>query len=223
LVLEGFAEEAIIELVNQLCATLPSPFDSLCQQYVDQFIKDIIAQLLAGFDGEVICSDLGLCASKKGLRGGHLKVLDGKIGRRVLRGTRSRRAGKAMKVRGVALKVKAAQAAKKTAAKLAGREEKAGVCDICTALVNEIEQLVLEGLVEEQIIAFVNQYCSELPSPFDSLCQTYADQFIVDIIKQVEAKIGGDIICKDVGLCCVKSVGALCGFCSVAVRNSGRP
>jgi saposin len=64
LYIDGYAKEAIEELVNEACDELPAPFSSLCITYIDQYIDQIFDWLDQELDSATICGFLGLCSSK---------------------------------------------------------------------------------------------------------------------------------------------------------------
>jgi saposin len=63
LILEGEVEEVIIEIVNEYCQELPVPLSSLCIEFADQYIDEIIQYILAGFNPEEVCAFFNLCAA----------------------------------------------------------------------------------------------------------------------------------------------------------------
>jgi hypothetical protein len=184
LVLEGFLEEEIIALVNALCEMIPV-FGDLCEQWADQEIIDIIKWIEAGYGPEWVCTELGLCGSAKKLP----------LRKKLRRGKGASKPSKEV------LKARMERLARKFGQKGEGREKKDMFCDYCQEIVGYIEQLVLEGFAEEEIIALVNELCQTLPWPVSDYCQEYADDEIRTIIKWIEDGYGPDWVCKELGVC----------------------
>jgi len=63
---DGRTQEEIEELIDQYCAKLPSPYDTLCKSLVDSYIPIIIEWLDQEMEVVEICTKIGLCdASSK--------------------------------------------------------------------------------------------------------------------------------------------------------------
>ncbi|OHT10482.1 hypothetical protein TRFO_20237 [Tritrichomonas foetus] len=58
---DGEIEEKIISLVEQLCATFPAPYSTLCDTVATQYIPYVIQLITDGISSSEICSSLGLC------------------------------------------------------------------------------------------------------------------------------------------------------------------
>jgi saposin len=74
-------------------------------------------------------------------------------------------------------------------------------CEICKQIIKYIEQLILEGYIESEIEYLVDQACAEFPAPLNTLCTTFANQYISQIIEWIIAGIDSLDICKQIGLC----------------------
>jgi saposin len=61
LVIDGFAEAEIEQLVADLCGDLPSPISGFCIAILDLEIENIIAWIDAGIEAFDICERLGIC------------------------------------------------------------------------------------------------------------------------------------------------------------------
>jgi saposin len=78
---------------------------------------------------------------------------------------------------------------------------KTGACDMCKSIVQYVEQLVIEGILEEEILLLVNSLCDTLPRPISKICRQTADKYIRDIIKQIEAGLTPQAVCASLGFC----------------------
>eukprot|EP01126_Amoeba_proteus_P016716 TRINITY_DN1782_c0_g3_i2.p1 TRINITY_DN1782_c0_g3~~TRINITY_DN1782_c0_g3_i2.p1 ORF type:complete len:176 (+),score=34.04 TRINITY_DN1782_c0_g3_i2:57-584(+) len=54
-------EQEVIDLFSKACSVLPSPYNTLCQQEVDQWGPVIIQWIINKEDPQAICSQLHLC------------------------------------------------------------------------------------------------------------------------------------------------------------------
>jgi hypothetical protein len=63
LVLEGIAEDVIIDIADGICDLLPMPERSFCISVVDREIEDIIDWIVQGIDALNICGNLGFCST----------------------------------------------------------------------------------------------------------------------------------------------------------------
>lgn len=57
-------EEEIAALVDQLCSTFASPYDSLCKSATSQFLPSILEWLQQGIESLDICTRIGLCPTQ---------------------------------------------------------------------------------------------------------------------------------------------------------------
>lgn len=57
-------DDQIAALVEQLCTTFPSPYDSLCKTTVEQYLPLIIQWIDQGLQSSDICLTIGLCQAK---------------------------------------------------------------------------------------------------------------------------------------------------------------
>ena len=58
-------ESEIAILVEQLCVSFPSPYDSLCKTVVETYLPTVIEWLEQGFESLDICTSIGLCSESK--------------------------------------------------------------------------------------------------------------------------------------------------------------
>jgi saposin len=73
-------------------------------------------------------------------------------------------------------------------------------CDICQELVDYIAQLIVNGTIGPAIKEAVEQLCDDLlPWPLSSWCASFIDQYVDEIIADIEAGI--DNICNLIGFC----------------------
>lgn len=75
------------------------------------------------------------------------------------------------------------------------------LCNICTDIVTQIEQLLEDKQVEEEILEYILQYCQKLPSPYSSLCGAYIEQGISLVISYIEQGLESLDICVKLSLC----------------------
>ncbi|KAK8834034.1 hypothetical protein M9Y10_021254 [Tritrichomonas musculus] len=57
-------DDELVNLAKQLCATFPSPYDSLCSTVVGQYLPFIIKWIDQGLQSSDICKTIGLCETK---------------------------------------------------------------------------------------------------------------------------------------------------------------
>jgi saposin len=104
------------------------------------------------------------------------------------------------------------------------------VCDLCLEAIQYIEVLVLNDTLKPDIEALVNAWCETLPHPISSLCQSYVDAWINDIIEWIEEEVAAIDICARLGLCATASkraarkgvfYGSVTGPRAVPGRNGG--
>jgi saposin len=74
-------------------------------------------------------------------------------------------------------------------------------CDICQEIIINIEKLVVDGFTKEEIEVLVADLCNALPAPFSSLCITFLDQQVDQLIKWIDDGIDSLNICGFLGLC----------------------
>jgi hypothetical protein len=72
-------------------------------------------------------------------------------------------------------------------------------CDVCTDVVNYISDLIINGTIEPEIKALVEQFCDIFPWPVSSFCISFVDEYVDEIIADIEA--GVTDICSIIGLC----------------------
>ena len=74
-------------------------------------------------------------------------------------------------------------------------------CDMCTKVVQYIEQLIVDQTVESEIVTLVEQLCNNFPSPYSTLCDTVVEQYLPVIMQWIEQGIEALDICTNIGLC----------------------
>jgi hypothetical protein len=72
-------------------------------------------------------------------------------------------------------------------------------CDVCVEVVDYVAELILNGTVEPEIKALVEKLCDRLEWPVSSLCISFVDGYIDEIIAYIEAGVSD--ICGVIGLC----------------------
>ena len=64
-ILNNATEQQILQLLSGACTLLPSPYNSLCSQEVNQYGPQIIIWIANKENPEVVCTQLHLCTSSK--------------------------------------------------------------------------------------------------------------------------------------------------------------
>ena len=159
-------EEEIATLVAQLCQQFPSPYSTLCDSLVEQYIPMIIEWIEKGIEAADICTKIGLCQTQLRTKKAHLRTIQGKI---ALPSPRI-------------------------------YDNSIG-CDMCTKVVQYIEQLMKDDKIEEEIAELVAQLCTNFPAPYSTLCSTLVESFIPIIMKLLESGVEYLDICTKIGLC----------------------
>ena len=148
-------ESEIATLVERLCTTFGSPYDSLCKTVIDSYLPTILEWLEKDLEALDICTKIGLCSTTSSLRKISLpKNYQNGIG-----------------------------------------------CDMCTKVVQYIEQLLKDQTVESEIATLVERLCTTFGSPYDSLCKTVIDSYLPTILEWLEKDLEALDICTKIGLC----------------------
>jgi saposin len=113
--------------------------------------------------------------------------------------------------------------------------------DVCRDAVDYIAQLVHEGYVEREIQILVDDFCHRWSVPLSRLCQSVLDEYIEEIIVNIEAGLDSLNICGLLGMCDTKNVGVksrrlvgtraakriskgvMCALCQEIVSEVGTP
>jgi hypothetical protein len=72
-------------------------------------------------------------------------------------------------------------------------------CDICQEVVDYVAELIVNGTIGPVLEELVAEFCDLFPWPVSSLCQSFADQYLDEIIADIEAGI--EDICSLIGIC----------------------
>lgn len=80
------------------------------------------------------------------------------------------------------------------------------VCDVCKAVVNQIEELLKDQKTEEEIAEWVAQACVSFSEPLASICSSLAKNYIPIIMKLIEQGMEEADICTLVGFCSSKKL-----------------
>jgi saposin len=75
------------------------------------------------------------------------------------------------------------------------------LCDVCQEVIRYIEQLLLDGLVKEEIEQLAAEFCDLFPTPISIWCKSFIDQYIDEIIAAIESGIDAFNICGQIGIC----------------------
>jgi len=74
-------------------------------------------------------------------------------------------------------------------------------CDICTTIVEKIQELMIDQKVEAEIIAACKLLCRKVPAPYATLCDLFVQQYVPIIMRWLKEGLGKLEICKKIGLC----------------------
>lgn len=74
-------------------------------------------------------------------------------------------------------------------------------CDLCKAVIEYVEMLLVNKKTETQIISLVSQVCQTLPAPLNSVCQSVVEQYIPTILKLIEQGVARLDICNRINMC----------------------
>jgi saposin len=80
-------------------------------------------------------------------------------------------------------------------------EVQQGNCAVCEMVVQVAENYVLNNATESEIQAAVDQLCSDLPSPYSSMCKQQVNSYLPQIIEWLEANEPPSTVCAQLGLC----------------------
>jgi saposin len=69
-----------------------------------------------------------------------------------------------------------------------------------------VQELLLDGIAKPELEALIGELCQSLGDPFASICTTFFDQTLDDIIALIEAGVSVLDICKKIGLCQMSAV-----------------
>lgn len=173
-------EEEIIQVIDEYCQKLPSPYSSLCVAYVESGISLAISYIKDGIDTFDICGRLGLCDPKKADAFPH-KVRRPKPNKNIPK-----------QVTYVPLtQIQVPQSG----------YQKATGYEMCNSILNYLKQLLSDKTAEDTIKSLVLEKCGTYSSPYSSLCKTLAQQYYTYISIWVEGKISNADICTKIGLC----------------------
>lgn len=76
LLLDKTVETEIATLVEQLCTSFPSPYDSLCKSIIESYLPTVLEWIEEGIDSLDICVQIGLCGTTKPIRRTNIKKMD---------------------------------------------------------------------------------------------------------------------------------------------------
>lgn len=176
-------EEEIILKIDEYCQKLPTPYSSLCAAYTESAVPLAISYIKEGLDNLDICGKLHLCDP----------VMANKLSRK------ARRPHPSKPSNNIPQQVEYVPV---SPIKLPLNDyDKNTGCEMCNAITNLVEQLLLEKTSESQINSLVLDHCGTYKSPYTSLCDTLAQQYLQYIIVWVEGKISHSDICAKVGIC----------------------
>jgi len=74
-------------------------------------------------------------------------------------------------------------------------------CDLCKALVSQIEKMLLDKKTEEEIKAYLHKQCEQLVDPLRGVCNNIADLYVPIILEYLEQGLEKLHICQKIGFC----------------------
>jgi saposin len=172
---ENTTEAQILQALENVCNLIPGSIGQECAQLVAQNGPEIIQDIINQEPPNVVCTQLGLCTSKKE------KVVSSQVNLKHLREIRQ--------------KAKAMKAQKKKAP--------LDNCPICQTVIAYVSAWVASNQTETYIENKINQYCPLLGLPV-AKCQEIADQ-VPSVIQQIENGATPQVVCQTLGLCSSKA------------------
>jgi hypothetical protein len=94
-------------------------------------------------------------------------------------------------------------------------------CDICLEIVDYLTELIINETIEPALEELVSEFCDLFPWPVSSFCQDIADQYLDEIIADIEAGI--EDICGAIGLCDTSVGPKRVGWLKVQQVKGSRP
>lgn len=73
-------------------------------------------------------------------------------------------------------------------------------CEVCVDTLTEMQELLSDDLVREQVKFLIDLLCNSLPSPADSFCKQFGQDYVDRLIDEFLSQTPEDI-CESVGLC----------------------
>jgi len=146
-------ESEVIELVKKLCVKLPVPYSTLCDSLVAQYVPIIMQWLEQGLEKIEICKKLGFCPKENEVLARFQAQTDGMA------------------------------------------------CTICTFAVEQIEKVMVSTKVESEVIELVKKLCVKFPAPYSTLCDSLVAQYVPQIMQWLEQGIEKLEICQKIKLC----------------------
>lgn len=174
-------EEEIIQIVDEYCQKLPTPYSSLCVAYVESGIPLAISYIKEGVDTFDICGKLNLCDPTKASSFPH----------------KTRRPSNPNK--NIPQQVKYSPVSQIKIPQ-SGYDKKSG-CEMCYSILDYLEQLKSEKTVEDKISSLVSDKCGTYQSPYSSLCNTIVRQYLSYLTVWIDGKITHSDICTKIGIC----------------------
>jgi len=74
-------------------------------------------------------------------------------------------------------------------------------CTVCTAVVGQVEKIIVSTKVESEIIELVKKLCVKFQSPYAELCESLANQYVPEIMQELVMGLEYLDICKKLKLC----------------------
>jgi saposin len=80
-------------------------------------------------------------------------------------------------------------------------EVQQGNCAVCEMIVQVAENYILNNATEAEIQEAVDKLCSDLPSPYSTMCKQQVDSYLPQIIEWLQANEPPSTVCSQLGLC----------------------
>ncbi|CAL5987327.1 Saposin-like_type B domin-containing protein [Hexamita inflata] len=75
------------------------------------------------------------------------------------------------------------------------------VCDVCTIIVQGVEDTITDPQNVQQVKEFLDQICEILPLDIFNWCEQIIDMYYNDLIKYIQQGLPAAQVCKQIGLC----------------------
>ena len=74
-------------------------------------------------------------------------------------------------------------------------------CTICTAIVAEVEKVMVSTKVKSEVISLVEKLCNEFAAPFSTICDSIVETYVPKIMEWLEEGLDSLQICQKLKLC----------------------
>ncbi|CAL5976942.1 Saposin-like_type B domin-containing protein [Hexamita inflata] len=74
-------------------------------------------------------------------------------------------------------------------------------CDVCTIIVQGVEDQITDPQNVQEVEAFLDQVCEIIPFDFYNWCEQIINQYYGELIKYIQQGLPAAQVCKQIGLC----------------------